>query len=84
MAQQLQHTGNPTYFVVILLLLSYVMSSAPKYLRDMKEEPAPKTAVDAPGLLDQVKKLAKAYTIAPYQRVWENFQLKGAVAAILP
>lgn len=67
------------YFVIAVVRNEQCPQVYPEH-----EEQSPKTSVEAPRVLDQVKKLARAYTITPYQKAWESFQLKGAVAAVLP
>ena len=83
MVQQLQQSKTDIYFIVILLLLSYVMSSAPRYLREMKV-PQQKAPKESPSFMEQVIRMGKAYTITPYQKVWQNLQPKVEIAALWP
>ena len=88
MAQQLHHPASETYFVIILLLLSYVMSSAPRYIREWRavhEKSIPGKHVRRTDW----KKALNAYTIQPYKNAWKQLQPHNVadllqVAAHLP
>lgn len=73
MAQQLQHPATELYYVIVLLLLSYVMSSAPKYVRDWREN-QDKTAPIPLRHPSSWKKVLAAYTIQPYTNAWKKLQ----------
>jgi hypothetical protein len=76
MAQQLHHPATEFYFVVILLLLSYVMSSAPRYVRDWRDNPG-KTGPGIEKNGDYWKKVVAAYTIQPYTNAWQTLMSPG-------
>ena len=80
MAQQLQHTGSEVRFIVILLLLAYVMSSAPKYIRDMRENSGQIENSD-PFPFRELLRAGKAYTIQPYKRAWQSLSPKVELVA---
>ena len=70
MAQQLHHPAKEIYFGAILLMLSYVMSSAPRYVREWRET---HQKVVPAGVQPRVqwKKIVSAYTIEPYSNAWK-------------
>jgi hypothetical protein len=73
MAQQLNHPASEVSYIIILLLLSYVMSSAPKYVRDWRENQE-KTIprIENPGT--SWKEWITSTTIAPYLNAWKKLQ----------
>lgn len=81
MAQQLPHPASELYFVMVLLLLSYVMSSAPRYVRQMKVEHQKKAPVPVRPA-QSWKTLLNAYTIRPYTRAWKQLQTKEFLASL--
>jgi len=72
MAQQSSRTGSHLYFFAILVLLSYVLSSAPRYVRQMRDVNAPGAAPSA-EVFRQLISVGKAYTIEPYKKVWDGW-----------
>ena len=70
MAQQLHYPGRELYFGAILLMLSYVMSSAPRYVREWRET---HEKVVPAGVQPRVqwKKVVSAYTVEPYSNAWK-------------
>lgn len=71
-----QHHVTPSthlLFIVILFFLSYVLSSAPKYLRGLKENKAD-TAVMRSFPTDQLMKIGMIYGAGPYIRAWKSFR----------
>lgn len=71
MSQHSNHTGTELSYLTVLLLLAYVMSSAPRYLRDFRQNHK-EIRIEKMSPLQQVMKLGKYYTIDPYIRVWNR------------
>ena len=71
------------YFVVILLLLSYVLSSAPRYVRSWRQEESPaKKAATTP--LREIKKAVNIYALQPYKKIWQQLQPRMEFAQLMP
>lgn len=83
MAQQLHHPASDTYYVVILLLLAYVMSSAPRYMRDLKNS-NDKSTPSPTSPITEWKKALNVYTIQPYKNAWKQLTPKMEPADLLP
>ena len=58
-------------YLAVLLLLAYVMSSAPKYIRNFREEHND-IKIEKMAPIKQVLKLGKYYAIDPYLRAWNK------------
>lgn len=71
MAQQPHTFPSDTYYIVILLLLSYVMSSAPRFVKEWRNNTEMEMRMPAPPLFDW-KKALDAYTIQPYRSAWNK------------
>lgn len=67
MAQQLHTTTADATFLVVLFFLSYVLSSAPKYVRGVNDEPAP-AAVHKTSVFSVIKKTSGYYSVTPYKK----------------
>jgi hypothetical protein len=83
MAQQLHHPASETYFLVILFLLAYVMSSAPRFVREWKKADE-KSLFQPPSPAISWKKALHAYTIQPYKNAWKQMSPKMELAELLP
>jgi hypothetical protein len=68
MAQQLQTTGTNISFLLVLFFLSYVMSSAPKYVRDVKDTYPVKPKTEKQSIFSVMKQTAGYYSIEPYEK----------------
>lgn len=73
MSQSLHHPANESYFIVILLLMAYVMSSAPRYVREFRNQPEKTIPVPA-APVQQWKEVLKAYSIQPYMNAWHQLR----------
>jgi hypothetical protein len=80
MAHQLQHPATEFYYVIVLLLLSYVMSSAPRYVRDLRQTQEKSSPVQVKPA-SSWKKILAAYTIKPYTNAWKKLQQPQLAAA---
>jgi len=58
-------------YLAVLLLLAYVMSSAPKYLKQFNETHE-KIRIEQVNPIKQALKIGKAYTIDPYLRAFNK------------
>jgi hypothetical protein len=58
-------------YITVLLLLAYVMSSAPRYLREFRQNHQ-EIKIEKASSLKQVLKIGKYYTVDPYIRVWNR------------
>lgn len=82
MAQPHHSPINESYYIVILLLIAYVMSSAPRYVREFREQQEKTWPVpSAPAI--EWKETLKAYTIQPYVNAWHRLRPGTELAAIL-
>lgn len=85
------HTGQQGMelsYLAVLLLLAYVLSSAPRYMRNFRQNHHD-IKIEKISPIQQVLKLGKYYTIDPYIRVWhhltpaatqENLAIAGGVS----
>jgi len=71
MSYNTNHTGTELSYLAVLLLLAYVMSSAPRYLREFRQNHQ-EIKIEKVSPLQQVLKIGKYYTIDPYIRVWHR------------
>lgn len=58
-------------YLAVLLLLAYVLASAPRYVRTFKENHN-HIKIEKPAPLRQLMKYTKYYGIDPYVRVWNR------------
>ncbi len=58
-------------YLTVLLLLAYVLSSAPRYLREFRQNHQ-EIKIEKVSPIQQVLKLGKYYTIDPYIKVWHR------------
>lgn len=65
-----QPAADFSYFAV-LLLLAYVLSSAPRYVRDFRQFHH-EINIEKASPLQKVLKAGRFYTIDPYIRVWNR------------
>lgn len=82
MAQHHVTRSTNLLFIVILFFLSYVLSSAPKYLRGLKENKAD-TAVMRSFPTEQLMKIGMLYGAGPYIRAWKSFKPSIEVRPLL-
>jgi len=71
MSYHTQHSGIEFSYLAVLLLLAYVMSSAPKYVRKFRENHED-IKIEKTSPIQQVLKIGKYYTIDPYIRTWKR------------
>ena len=71
MSHNTDHTGTQLSYLAVLLLLAYVMSSAPRYLREFRQNHH-EIKIEKVSPLQQVLKIGKYYTVDPYIRVWNR------------
>ncbi|MBL7698195.1 MAG: hypothetical protein JNK79_08560 [Chitinophagaceae bacterium] len=58
-------------YLAVLLLLAYVLSSAPRYVRQLKENKED-IKIEKMSPLKEVLKLGKYYGVDPYLRAWNR------------
>ena len=58
-------------YVAVLLLLAYVLSSAPRYVRNFREN-TQDIKIEKVSPLKEVLKLGKYYGVDPYLRAWNR------------
>ena len=78
MLHNTNHTGTELSYLAVLLLLAYVMSSAPKYLREFRQNHH-EIKIEKVRPLQQVLKMGKYYTVDPYIRVWNRLSPAPAI-----
>ena len=71
MSQNIQHTGSELSYLAVLLLIAYVLSSAPRYFRDFRQNHQD-IKIEKVSPIQQVLKIGKYYTVDPYIRVWRQ------------
>ena len=71
MSYNTNHTGTDLSYLAVLLLLAYVMSSAPRYFREFRQNHK-EIKIEKVSPLHQVLKIGKYYTIDPYIRAWNR------------
>ena len=71
MSPNTQHSAIDFSYLAVLLLLAYVMSSAPKYFRQFRENHQD-IKIEKISPFKQVLQIGKYYTIDPYVRVWNQ------------
>jgi hypothetical protein len=71
MSPNTQQTGTDVSYLAVLLLLAYVMSSAPKYFREFRLNHR-EIKIESVSPIQQVLKIGKYYTVDPYIRVWNR------------
>ncbi len=71
MSYNTQNTGIEFSYLAVLLLLAYVMSSAPKYVRQFRENHED-IKIEKVSPFQQVLKIGKYYTVDPYIRTWKK------------
>ena len=71
MSPNTQHSAIDFSYLAVLLLLAYVMSSAPKYWRQFRENHQD-NKIEKVSPIKQVLQIGKYYTIDPYMRVWNQ------------
>ena len=84
MSYNTNHAGTELSYLAVLLLLAYVMSSAPRYLREFRQNHK-EIKIEKVSPLQQVLKIAKYYTIDPYVRAWNKVSpspLVNRIAAV--
>jgi hypothetical protein len=71
----MQHTnttaGIEFSYLAVLLLLAYVMSSAPRYVRQFKERKSD-IKIERVSPIKEVLKLSKYYAVDPYLKAWNQ------------
>ena len=71
----MQHTntraGIDFSYLAVLLLLAYVMSSAPKYIRQFKENHSD-IKIEKVSPIREVLKIGKYYGVDPYLKAWNQ------------
>ena len=75
MAYNTQHSTTDFSYLAVLLLLAYVMSSAPRYIRQFRENHED-IKIEKASPIREVLKLGKYYGIDPYLRVWNQLSPK--------
>ena len=71
MSHNTDHTGTQFSYLAVLLFLAYVMSSAPRYLREFRQNHQ-EIKIEKVTPLQQVLKIGKYYTVDPYIRAWNR------------
>jgi hypothetical protein len=71
MSYDTHQTGTELSYLAVLLLLAYVMSSAPRYLREFRQNHQ-EIKIEKASPIQQVIKIGKYYTIDPYIRAWNH------------
>ena len=71
MSYNTNHTGTELSYLAVLLLLAYVLSSAPRYLREFRQNHHD-IKIEKVSPLQQVMKIGKYYTVDPYIRAWNR------------
>ena len=71
MSYNTQNAGADFSYIAVLLLLAYVMSSAPKYFRQFRENHE-NIKIEKVSPIKQVIKIGKYYTIDPYLKAWNK------------
>lgn len=69
MRQTFQTASIDFSYLAVLLLLAYVLASAPKYMRHIRSS-TNDTKIEKISPVREVLKLGKYYGIDPYVRVW--------------
>ncbi|HUQ66269.1 MAG TPA: hypothetical protein VM101_08945 [Flavitalea sp.] len=69
MSYNTQHSSTDFSYLVVLLLLAYVMNSAPKYIRQFRQTHE-NIKIQTPIPIKQVLKMGQYYTITPYVQAW--------------
>lgn len=69
MRQTFQTASIDFSYLAVLLLLAYVLASAPKYVRHIRSN-TNDTKIEKISPVKEVLKLGKYYAIDPYVRVW--------------
>jgi len=77
MAQQVHNTHPDFASIAILLLLSYVLSSAPRFVRNLQREAPVPAAVQQQSTRNGWIEIGKAYTIDPYLRAWNRLSAES-------
>jgi hypothetical protein len=73
MAQQLHPSDTDLSFLMILMLMSYVLCSAPKFIRQMKNYKK-EIRIEAVTPIKTLIKAGRFYAIEPYKRMWTYLQ----------
>ena len=71
MSYNTHQTSTELSYIAVLLLLAYVLSSAPRYLREFRQNHQ-EIKIEKASPFQQVLKIGKYYTIDPYIRVWNH------------
>jgi hypothetical protein len=85
MSYNTQQTGTDLSYLAVLLLLAYVMSSAPKYYREFRQNHR-EIKIESVSPIQQVLKIGKYYTVDPYIRVWNRLAPSSSTSnlAVIP
>ena len=73
MSYNTQSAGTDFSYVAVLLLLAYLMSSGPKYLRQFRETHN-NIKIESVSPIRQVIQVGKFYTIDPYLKAWNKLK----------
>ena len=71
MRHTIQTTSVDFSYIAVLLLLAYVLSSAPRYVRNFREN-TQDIKIEKVSPIKKVLKLGKYYGVDPYLRAWNN------------
>ena len=71
MSYNTSQTGTELSYLAVLLLLAYVLSSAPRYVRQFRQNHED-IKIEKVSPVKQVLKIGKYYTIDPYIRAWNR------------
>ena len=82
MSYNTQNAGADFSYIAVLLLLAYVMSSAPKYFRQFRENHE-NIKIEKVSPIKQVIKIGKYYTIDPYLKAWNKLTAEPNTTPIL-
>lgn len=73
MAHNTETASTELNFIVILLLLAYVLSSAPRYVRQLKD-PEKGVKIENTSPIRQVLKAGMVYTVDQYLKIWKTIR----------
>ncbi len=71
MSHNPHQAGTDLSYLAVLLLLAYVLSSAPRYFREFRKNHED-IKIEKVSPIRQVLKIGKYYTVDPYIRVWNR------------
>lgn len=76
MRHTIQTTSLDFSYLAVLLLLAYVLSSAPRYVRQMRDNKGD-IKIEKVSPIKEVLKMGKYYGVDPYLRAWNRLAPKS-------